>query len=240
MLVGQRRSTPTALQRDRQRDVAAGDRRAARAAVGGEHVAVDPHRPLAELLEVDRLAQRAADEPLDLDRAPVGPALGGVALLALPGARGEHPVLGGDPAGAAALHPARDRVLDGGGADHARPALRDERAAGRRRHEADLEGVGRSCAGARSYGAGQAGISSRGSTRSTGAERQLQEAGAERAERLGVARAQEAVVALGRRAGSTGRGTTSACSTWRASASPEVTICTPRPRKRWSIGRTSG
>ena len=83
---GQRALDAARLQRDRQRDVAAGDRRAARAAVGGEHVAVDPHRALAELLEVDRLAQRAADEPLDLDRAPVGPALGAVALLALPGA----------------------------------------------------------------------------------------------------------------------------------------------------------
>ena len=62
--------------RQRERDVAAGDRRAARAAVGLEHVAVDVDRALAERLEVDDAAQRAADQPLDLDRAPVGAARG--------------------------------------------------------------------------------------------------------------------------------------------------------------------
>ena len=58
-----------------ERDVAAGDRRAARAAVGLQHVAVDVDRALAERLEVDDAAQRAADQPLDLDRAAVGAAL---------------------------------------------------------------------------------------------------------------------------------------------------------------------
>ena len=37
------------LQREHQRDEAAGDRRGARAAVRLDHVAVDPDRPLAEL-----------------------------------------------------------------------------------------------------------------------------------------------------------------------------------------------
>ena len=47
---------------------------AARAAVGREHVAVEVDRALAERLEVDDAAQRAADQPLDLDDAPVGAA----------------------------------------------------------------------------------------------------------------------------------------------------------------------
>ena len=50
---------------------APGDRRAACAAVGLEHIAVEPERPLAERLEVADRAERTADEPLDLDRPPV-------------------------------------------------------------------------------------------------------------------------------------------------------------------------
>ena len=52
-------------------DVRARDRGAARAAVGLEHVAVEPERPLAERLEVAHRAQGAADQPLDLDRPPL-------------------------------------------------------------------------------------------------------------------------------------------------------------------------
>ena len=59
------------LQRQPQRDVAAGDRRAAGAAVGLEHVAVDVDAALAQRLEVDDDPQRAADQPLDLDPAAV-------------------------------------------------------------------------------------------------------------------------------------------------------------------------
>ena len=56
---------------------------AARAAVGDQHVAVEVDGALAERLEVDDAAQRAPDQPLDLDRAPVGAAARGVARLAL-------------------------------------------------------------------------------------------------------------------------------------------------------------
>src|SRR3712207_6697795 len=79
-------------------DVAARDRGAARAAVGLQDVAVDVDGALAEGLEVDHAAQGAPDQALDLDGAPVGPALGHVALLALAGGGGEHPVLRGQPA----------------------------------------------------------------------------------------------------------------------------------------------
>src|SRR4051794_40728590 len=135
-----------------ERDVAAGDRGAAGAAVGLEDVAVDVDGALAERLEVDDAADRAADQALDLDGAAVGAALGDVALLAVAGGGGEHPVLGGQPAAALAGHPARDGLLHGGGADHARLAARDQRAAGRRAHEVrvdrDRPEVGRPAAAA--------------------------------------------------------------------------------------------
>ncbi len=57
---------------ERQRDVGAGDRRAAGAAVGLQHVAVEVHGPFAERLEVDDHPQRAPDQALDLDGAPSG------------------------------------------------------------------------------------------------------------------------------------------------------------------------
>ena len=63
-----------------QRDPAAGDRGGARAAVGLDHVAIDGDLLLAERLQVDHGAQRAADQPLDLQRA--------AALLARPRPRG--------------------------------------------------------------------------------------------------------------------------------------------------------
>ena len=69
--VHERPAEAHAVERAPRRDVDAGDRGAARAAVGLEDVAVEPQRALAERLEVDHGAQRPADQPLDLD----GPAL---------------------------------------------------------------------------------------------------------------------------------------------------------------------
>ena len=105
--LGQLARVDEGAERAVQRDVAAADRGAARAAVGLQDVAVDPHRALAERLEVDDRAQRAADQPLDLDRAAVGAAARGVALLALARRGGQHPVLGADPAAPGAAQPAR-------------------------------------------------------------------------------------------------------------------------------------
>ena len=76
---GERSSAPSrdqTLARELQRHQPAGDRRAAGAAVGLEHVAVDVDGALAEHREIDHAAQRAADQPLDLDRAAVGLARG--------------------------------------------------------------------------------------------------------------------------------------------------------------------
>ena len=186
--------------RERERHVAAGDRRAAGAAVGLEHVAVDVDRALAERVEVRDAAQAAADQALDLDPAAVLLALGDVALLALAGRRGQHPVLGGQPAAAAAGHPARHGLLGAGGADHPRAAAGDQRRAGRRAHEPGLDRhrpqlVGRAAVAAlaRLGHLDELGLHRDVLDR---ADRQLQEARAGRAQRLGVAGGQEPVVAL--------------------------------------------
>ena len=57
------------LQRQHERDEAAGDRRRAGAAVGLDDVAVHPDRPLAHLPEPRDRAERSPDQPLDLLRA---------------------------------------------------------------------------------------------------------------------------------------------------------------------------
>ena len=117
---------PVRDERRAERDVAAGDRRRARAAVGLEHVAVDGDRPLAEPAEVDDAAQRAPDEPLDLVRPPADPALGRLAVRALGGGPRQHRVLGRHPARALAAQVRRDAVGDRRRAQHLGVAELDE------------------------------------------------------------------------------------------------------------------
>ena len=113
-----------------QRDVRAGDRGGAGAAVGLEDVAVEDDGVLAERLVVDDRAQRAADQPADLVGAAADPALDRLAVGAGVGGGGEHRVLRGDPAQAGALAPARHALGGGGGAQHPGPAELDEHRAG--------------------------------------------------------------------------------------------------------------
>ena len=109
-----------------QRDVRPGDRGGAGAAVGLEDVAVEDDRVLAERLVVDDRAQRAADQPGDLVGAAADPALDRLAVGAGVGRGGEHGVLGGDPAQAGALAPARHALGGGGGAEHPGAAELDQ------------------------------------------------------------------------------------------------------------------
>src|SRR4030095_10936284 len=106
-----------ALERAARRDPGPGDGRAARPPVGLENVAVEPERALAEGLEVADRAQGAADETLDLDGPPVGPAAGHGALIPLSCRRREHRVLGSHPAASASVQPARNPLLDRCGAE---------------------------------------------------------------------------------------------------------------------------
>ena len=139
---GTRSSRPfvdEATQRQLERHEAAGDRRAARAAVGLEHVAVDVHAARAERIEVRDRAQGATDQALDLDRAPVLAPARGVARLAAAGRRRQHPVLGREPSAAGRLAPAGHRLHDRRRADHPRTAGSDQRRPVRAAHEAGID-----------------------------------------------------------------------------------------------------
>src|SRR5208283_4781149 len=104
----------------------AGDRRGARTAVGLQHVAVDGDGALSQALEVNDRAQRAADQPLNLLRAPRLLAARGLARRT--GVRGsrQHAVLRGDPTLARAAQERGHTLLDTGGAEHARRAETDQ------------------------------------------------------------------------------------------------------------------
>ena len=114
------------IEREHQRDERAGDRRRARAAVGLNDVAVDPHRALAELLEPHHGAHRSADQPLNLHRPAADLARRRLARGARGGGARQHAVFGGDPALAGAAQERRHAILDAGRADHAGVADLDE------------------------------------------------------------------------------------------------------------------
>jgi hypothetical protein len=109
-----------------QGEVAARDCGGAGTAVGLQHVAVDHHLALAQHPHVAHRPQRPADEPLDLLGAAALASLGRFPVDPLGARPGQHRVLGGHPPGAAALHPARHVVVDGGGAQHRGLAHRDQ------------------------------------------------------------------------------------------------------------------
>jgi hypothetical protein len=83
------------------------DRGAARAAVGLEHVAVDPQRALAERIEIDHRAQAATDQPLDLERAARRAARAPASRSPRVSSSRKHRVLRGEPTAPAAGEEAR-------------------------------------------------------------------------------------------------------------------------------------
>ena len=135
-----------------QGDEGAVDGRGARAAVGFEHVAVDPQGALAELRQVDDGPQTAADEPLDFDAAAVDLAAA-VARLARVGAAGQHAVLGGEPALAGADEERRHGRLDAAGAEDGGAAHAHQDAAGRLAGVATLKRQGTKLIGTTVVGA---------------------------------------------------------------------------------------
>src|SRR5207248_671933 len=102
----------------------------------------DVDRALAERLEVDHPADRAADQALDLHRPAVRPPARDVALLALAGGGREHSVLGSDPAAPLPGQPARHVLHRRRSADHARAARLDQRRARGRADEAGRDRQG--------------------------------------------------------------------------------------------------
>ena len=118
-LPGQQLAHAEPVQRPGERDVASGDAGSPRPAVGLDDVAVDGDRALAEPAHVDHAAQAATDEALDLVGPSADRAACRLALAALRAGTRQHRVLGGHPAAALAAQPARNAVLDRGGAQHA-------------------------------------------------------------------------------------------------------------------------
>jgi hypothetical protein len=123
-----------------ERDGASGDRGGAGTAIGDDHVAIDQHRALTQRLEVDGRTQGPADQPLDLLR----PSADVAALTVRARVRGtrQHRILGGDPPGAGAPAPLRQRFLDRRGAQHARAPGGDEAGTLGVGRDPDLDGEG--------------------------------------------------------------------------------------------------
>ena len=188
-------------------DVAARDRGAARAAVGLQDVAVDPHGALAQRLEVDDAAQGAADQALDLDRAPVGAAAARVALLALPVEAGSIPYSAvTQPEPWPCIQRGTLSSIDGRADDARLPEAEQDRAVGRLDEVGDELERRRRSDGSRPIVAHRAGAGlltrPRGAARVPGrrpashlAQRQLEEPVPDLARTRGIARAGEAVVA---------------------------------------------
>src|SRR5439155_26919223 len=99
-----------------ERDIAAGDRGGAGAAIGLDDVAVDADLALAEPLEIGDRAQAATNEALDFLGAPALPATRRLAVGAGVGRARQHAVLGGDPAAAGIAQKRRHPLLDRSGA----------------------------------------------------------------------------------------------------------------------------
>jgi hypothetical protein len=111
------------VERDGERDETSGDGRRPRPAVGLEHVAVDHHAALSELVEIERRPERAPHEPLDLPRPAAERPLPPVPRFpALRVRAGVHLVLGRDPALAPARHELRDGVVHRSGGQDQRSA----------------------------------------------------------------------------------------------------------------------
>jgi hypothetical protein len=109
-----------------QGDPATGDARAAGAAIGYEHVAVDENRALTEFGQVDRLPKGAANQALNLMGAAAKLAADRLTIGAGVGGARQHAVFGGDPAGPLAAKVWWHALFDGGGADHHGVADRDD------------------------------------------------------------------------------------------------------------------
>ena len=87
---GQRFREAELVKRAARRDVRTRDCSAPSPAIGLQHVAVDPERPLAECLEVRYRTNRATDQPLDFDRASTLLPPRGLTVGAIAGRRREH------------------------------------------------------------------------------------------------------------------------------------------------------
>src|SRR4051812_23101058 len=230
-----------AVERAARRDVRAADRRAARAAVGLQHVTVEPERPLAERFEVEDRTNRAADQPLNLDGAAALLPARRLALSAVAGRSGQQRVLSRHPAATGAVEPARHALLHRRRAEHHRLPLNPKRRAVRLLDEvgAHLERAQlvRAAAVVPAHAAASASAASvTCSTAATGSCRKrrpwARNAGGSPVVRKRYVPSRALSFSIPLRA--------SVCATSRAVSSAEKTSVTSRPKTRCRTGRING
>src|SRR5207248_2720095 len=149
---------------ERERHVRAGHARGARAAVSLNDGAIEHDLTLTEILQINRGAQPATDQPTDFLLAATADAA--IPRNALGTGRRNHRVLAGDPALTATLQEGRHLFFDRRGAQHPGIAHTNEARGGRRRQETGLdtdraELVRRAPVGARAWLAHRAILDSR-------------------------------------------------------------------------------
>jgi hypothetical protein len=117
---------PYPIECEDERNERSSDRRGARAAIRLNDVAVDPHRPLAQIAEAHNGAHRPADETLNLHRPSANLALR--CLTRRPGGGGarEHPILRRHPSLPGAAKKRRHAFFDACSADDAGSADFDQ------------------------------------------------------------------------------------------------------------------
>src|SRR5882724_3685566 len=238
--VRQRLREPEPVEREPRRNVGAADRRAARAAVSLENVTVEPERPLAERPEIRHRPQGPADQTLDLDRAPSLLAARRFPLGALAGRRRKQRVLGGHPAPPLAHQPAGDALLDRGGAEDLRLALRVEHRPVRLLEPVRLQpqraqlvrppAIGACHAARLSFESSTCSTSAIGSCRNRWPSARKASGSPVVRNRYEPSRASSFSIPL----------RASVPATSRAVSSAEKTSVTPRPNTRWKTGRISG
>ena len=108
------------LHRQRQRDIRAGDRSRARAAIGLDHVTIEPHGSFSQFFLVDDRPQRSPDQPLNFQRAPRRPSAHGFARRALLGRPRKHAVLARYPTLSLSFQERRHAVVHRRRANHPR------------------------------------------------------------------------------------------------------------------------
>jgi hypothetical protein len=103
-----------------QSEAGSGDGRGAGAAVGREHIAINPEATGSESGEIDHGAKATTEETLNLGGTSVDFATRGVASFATGGRSREHGVFRGEPPSRNVLifHPAGNGFVHTGGADH--------------------------------------------------------------------------------------------------------------------------
>ena len=106
------------FKRQMQRHPGAGDGSAARAAIGGQYIAIQGDGHFPHRLQIRDSAERTPDQALDFLRAARLLAARGFPVTPRMGCARQHAIFRRDPALALAAQKGRDLAFDAGGAQH--------------------------------------------------------------------------------------------------------------------------